>query len=48
MLDITEKEFAGYTILLITHQVEAAKGRLDRTLNLVSGKLEGMPPAVGN
>lgn len=40
MLDIIEGEFVGYTILLITHQVEALKGRLDRILNLISGRLE--------
>lgn len=45
MLDIVEEEFAGYTILLITHQVETVRGRFDRVLNLVSGRLEDVPPA---
>jgi ABC-type methionine transport system ATPase subunit len=35
MLGIIEKEFAGYTILLITHQVEVVKGKLDKTLGFV-------------
>lgn len=48
MLDIVEEEFAGYTILMITHQVEAVRGRLDRVLNLVSGRLKDVPQAVGN
>lgn len=48
MLDIIEEEFVGYTILLITHQVEAVRGRFDRVLNLVSGRLEDVPLAVSN
>jgi ABC-type transport system involved in cytochrome bd biosynthesis fused ATPase/permease subunit len=48
ILDIIEEEFAGYTILMITHQVEAVRGRLDRVLNLVSGRLEDVPQAVSN
>lgn len=48
MLDIIEGEFAGYTILLITHQVETVTGRFNRILHLDCGQLEDMPPAVGN
>ncbi|OKL58187.1 hypothetical protein UA08_06868 [Talaromyces atroroseus] len=40
MLDIIDEEFAGYTIIEITHQIGVARKRLNRILNLVSGQLD--------
>jgi ABC-type transport system involved in cytochrome bd biosynthesis fused ATPase/permease subunit len=39
MLKIIEDEFTGYTIIQITHQIDAVRGMSDRILNLVSGRL---------
>lgn len=38
MLKIIEDEFAGYTIIHITHQIEAVREMSDRIMNLVSGR----------
>lgn len=46
MMDTVEEEFVGYTILLITHQISVLTGRFDRTLSLISGRLEGKYAAV--
>lgn len=40
MLEIIEDEFVGYTIIQITHQIDAVRGMSDRILTLKSGRLD--------
>jgi ATP-binding cassette, subfamily C (CFTR/MRP), member 1 len=39
MLEVIDEEFAGYTIIHITHHIDVVRKRYDRILNLSSGQL---------